>query len=90
MSVSEHVKPREFALPPTLAPRGLRRTEAAAYLGVSTSLFDDMVYKGVMPKPLRFGGRVFWDRHAIDRAMDQMTASASVDGPDDPWSFLSK
>lgn len=75
MSVSEHVKQRAFTLPPTLAPRGLRRTEAAAYLGVSVSLFDDMIHEGVMPKPLRFGGRVFWDRHAIDRALDQMMAA---------------
>jgi hypothetical protein len=36
-------------LPPSLPPRGLSRAEAAAYVGVSTSLFDIMVADGRMP-----------------------------------------
>jgi hypothetical protein len=35
-------------LPPSLAPRGLSRSEAAAYIGVSPNLFDAMVKDGRM------------------------------------------
>jgi hypothetical protein len=46
LSNNEMTKARHSALPPTLAPRGLRRTEAAAYIGMSPSLFDRMVAAG--------------------------------------------
>ena len=59
---------RQIALPPSLAPRGLRRVEAAAYIGVSPSLFDGMITDGLMPKPKRVRGRVIWDRVQLDEA----------------------
>jgi predicted DNA-binding transcriptional regulator AlpA len=59
-------KPRDVVLPPSLAPRGLRRVEAAAYIGVSPTLFDWMIAQGTMPKPKRVGGRVIWDRLLLD------------------------
>ena len=40
-------------LPPSLAPRGLSLVQAAAYIGVSPSLFDEMVRDGRMPKAKR-------------------------------------
>lgn len=61
-------KSREIVLPPSLPPRGLRRTEAAAYIGVSVSMFDWMIAQGLMPKPKRVGGRVIWDRLKVDEA----------------------
>ena len=57
-------KPREFVLP--FPPRGLRRVEAARYVGVSPSTFDWMIGEGIMPKPKRVGARVIWDRHSLD------------------------
>lgn len=55
-----------------LAPRGLDRLEAAAYVGVSATTFDGLVLDGRMPKGKRVGdperGRVVWDRHALDAA----------------------
>jgi predicted DNA-binding transcriptional regulator AlpA len=51
-------------------PRGLRRTLAAAYIGVSQSLWDEMVSSGQMPKPKRIHGRTVWDKVAVDRAFD--------------------
>jgi predicted DNA-binding transcriptional regulator AlpA len=51
-------------------PRGLRRTLAAEYIGVSLSLWDKMVAEGEMPKPKRIHGRTIWDRIAVDRAFD--------------------
>lgn len=57
-------------LPPSLAPRGLSRTEAAAYIGVSASLFDVMVGDGRMPGPKRINARTVWDRRKLDAAFD--------------------
>jgi predicted DNA-binding transcriptional regulator AlpA len=51
-------------------PRGLRRTLAAAYIGVGQNLFDAMVAEGSMPKPKRIHGRTIWDKVAVDRAFD--------------------
>lgn len=70
-------------LPVSLAPRGLCRHEAAAYIGVSPSLFDEMVGDGRMPKPKRINRRTVWDRHRLDRAFD---ALPDEDGrADDVW-----
>lgn len=62
-------------------PRGLRRTLAAAYVGVSLPMFDKMVIEGNMPKPKRVYGRTIWDKVAVDRAFDLMdggTATAAT------------
>lgn len=53
-------------LPPSLPPLGLSRVEAAAYIGVSPSMFDLMVKDGRMPGPKRIGGRVVWDRKKVE------------------------
>lgn len=53
-------------LPPSLPPLGLSRVEAAAYIGVSASMFDQMVKDGRMPGPKRINGRVVWDRKRVE------------------------
>jgi predicted DNA-binding transcriptional regulator AlpA len=70
------------------APRGLDRDEAARYIGVGCTLFDEMVKDGRMPRPKRINSRVVWDRLRLDAAfsdlpddrranpLDQMLASA--------------
>ena len=72
---------RAAALPLSLPPRGLSRTEAAAYIGVSPTLFDAMVADGRMPGPKRINSRTVWDRLKLDAAFDAL--------PDDsdrnPW-----
>lgn len=69
-------------LPPSLPPRGLSRVQAAAYIGVSPSLFDAMVNDGRMPKPTRINARTVWDRFKIDQAFSEL----SNDGDDgNPW-----
>lgn len=55
-------------LPASLAPRGLSRVQAAAYVGVSPSLFDEMVADGRMPGPKRINARTVWDRTQVDEA----------------------
>jgi len=51
-----------------ISPRGLSRVQAAAYCGVSPSLFDRMVRDRLMPRPVRVYGRVLWDRTSLDDA----------------------
>ena len=60
-------------------PRGLRRGLAAEYIGVSLSLFDNLVLEGQMPKPKRIHGRTIWDRVAVDRAFDLLDGGSPRD-----------
>jgi excisionase family DNA binding protein len=63
---------RREVLPPNLAPRGLSRAEAAAYVGVSVGTFTLMVGDGRMPPPKVIGTRLVWDRLALDRAFAEL------------------
>ncbi len=74
---------RENILPTSLPPRGLSRVQAAAYIGVSPSLFDQMVLDGRMPKPVRINARTVWDRLQLDEAFAALSDSHR-DG-DGPW-----
>jgi predicted DNA-binding transcriptional regulator AlpA len=56
-----------------LQPRGLRKPRAAAYVGVSETLFDTGVKNGLMPKPFKLGGVTLWDRHQLDLALDALS-----------------
>lgn len=63
-------------------PRLLSREEAARYVGTSPVTFDQEVQAGIWPAPLRrgpHGGRLTWDRLALDRAADR--ASGLVETP---------
>ena len=59
-------------LPAALAPRGLSRVEAAAYIGVSPTKFDELVRDGRMPKPKRIDARTIWDRKQVDVAFEAL------------------
>lgn len=57
-----------------LAPRrGLNRVEAAIYVGVSPSKFDQMVADERMPRPKKIDCRKVWDIRALDLAFDELT-----------------
>ena len=60
---------------------GLSRVRAAAYVGVGTSKFDEMVKDGRMPKPKRIDGRTVWDKQEIDVAFDDLPS----EGDPNPW-----
>ncbi len=47
---------------------GLSRDQAAFRVGVSGTLFDQMIHDGRMPKPKKINGRRVWDREAVDLA----------------------
>ena len=68
-------------LPPSLAPRGLSRVQSAAYVGVGSTLFDQMVADGRMPAPKRVNSKTIWDRRALDEAFAGLP---SEDGAN-PW-----
>lgn len=53
-------------------PRGLRREEAAHYIGVSPSKFDQMVADGRMPAPKEVDNCRVWDRLALDAAFEDL------------------
>ena len=46
--------------------------EAARYVGVGATKFDEMVADGRMPRPKRVDGRVIWDRHRIEAAFSDL------------------
>jgi excisionase family DNA binding protein len=52
--------------------RGLSRDEAAMYIGISASKFDELVRDGRMPVPKRIDGRKVWDVHQLDLAFDEL------------------
>jgi predicted DNA-binding transcriptional regulator AlpA len=63
---------KQFVLPANLPPRGLNQAEAAAYIGVGTTLFDDMVNDGRMPCPKQINRRRVWDRLKLDIAFEAL------------------
>lgn len=64
--------------------RGLRREEAATYLGLSPSMFDLMVSDGRLPKPLKFGSASVWDMRLLDRQFDE----PGDGGNDNEWNSI--
>lgn len=69
-----------------LEPRGLSREQAAAYVGVSPTLFDQLVASGQMPAPRRINSRSVWDRRDIDSAFDRLPQDSAGDpAGDDIW-----
>lgn len=77
------MRDRENILPTSLPPRGLSRVQSAAYIGVSPTLFDQMVDDGRMPKPTRINARTVWDRLKLDEAFAAL--SDDERGSGDPW-----
>jgi predicted DNA-binding transcriptional regulator AlpA len=60
--------------------RGLSRTDAANYVGVGPSKFDELVADGRMPPPRRIDGRKVWDVRELDISFEDL--------PHDPGTAL--
>jgi excisionase family DNA binding protein len=57
---------------PPWTPRGMSRDEAARYVGIGVTLFDEMVRDGRMPGPKSVNSRKLWDRHQLDEAFNNL------------------
>ena len=75
---------RTSVLPVSLPPRGLSRAQAAEYIGVSTTKFDEMIADGRMPPPKRIDARVVWDRVKVDAAFSALPEDEEHSGG---WHF---
>lgn len=78
-------------LPASLPPRGLSRLQAAEYIGIGATKFDEMVLDGRMPRPKRIDGRTVWDRDKLDErfaALDEDEASDDAASKTNPWDKL--
>lgn len=65
--------------------RGLRRPEAAMYIGVSPSLFDQLVQGGTMPQPFNIRSCRLWDIHDLDEAFDALKSERNETDEVDDW-----
>lgn len=52
--------------------RGYSRVEAAAYVGISPTKFDQLVADGRMPKAKQVDGRKVWDIRELDPAFEEL------------------
>jgi hypothetical protein len=76
--------PKRSRLPAGISARLVEREAAAEFLGIGVSLLDDQVRKGILPEPIRFGGRKLYDLNAINKRLDQLGGiSESQPGDDD-------
>lgn len=68
---------RNAVLPPT--SRGLSRVEAAKYIGVSATKFDEMVRDSRMPAAKKVDGRRVWDRHQLDASFEALPGDGDIE-----------
>jgi len=61
--------------PPTR--RGLSRMEAAQYIGISPTKFDELIADSRMPRPKKIDGRRVWDLRKLDNAFEQIDPTDS-------------
>ena len=58
--------------------RGLRREEAALYIGLKPTKFDQLVREKRLPEPVRIDGCVVWDVKKLDAAFDELSDPRNV------------
>ena len=63
---------RRARLDTTIAPRGLRLPDAAAYVGMGETKFTQLVESGFLPPARKIDGIRLWDRRALDRRLDEI------------------
>ncbi len=63
--------------------RGLRRAEAAVYIGISPTKFDELVETGRLPHPKRIDRVAVWDVRKLDHAFDALPGDDIDVG--NPW-----
>lgn len=71
-----------------IVPRGLRRAEAARYLGISPTHFDKQVRVGNIPAPLQLFGVNVWDRAVLDAMFNGPSGAVQNDNINE-WDSVS-
>lgn len=66
--------------------RGLGRDEAAVYVGVSPTYFDQLVAWKIMPQPKELGTRLVWDVDELDLAFRSLPSKGEAPIAVDSWS----
>lgn len=56
-------------------PRGLSREQAARYIGIGVTFFDQLVADKRMPPPKIINSRKVWDRLDLDEAFRELPYS---------------
>ena len=72
--------PRARLDPVQLLPRGLSAEEAARYIGVGQTKFQELVLAGRMPRARVIDGRRVYDRYALDQAFSDLPEDLGVAG----------
>ncbi|MHA6687713.1 hypothetical protein [Mesorhizobium sp. A556] len=81
-------KPRRAPLPDSLPPIGINREQAAAFIGISASLFDQLVHAGKMPDARVIASRLVWDVSEIEeafRAIPHRSEKVGIIEDVNPW-----
>lgn len=63
-------------LPDSLPPVGISREQAAAFIGISSTLFDRLVHEGMMPDGRKIFGRIVWDVAEVVQAFRALPHSS--------------
>ena len=74
----------------SVAPRGLSRAQAAAYIGVGVTKFGEMVLDGRMPRAKRIDRREVWDIRKLDDAFEALPDESESNPWDVRCGFVSK
>ena len=69
------------------APLGLSREGAAQHIGIGTTLFDEMVADGRMPRPKCMNSRRVWSRVAVELSFSELPDDGSAND-DNPWDSI--
>lgn len=70
--------------PPLFPPIGMSLDEAARHINVGVTTFQAMVDDGRMPKPVKVGRRLIWNRYRVNAAFTALE-DAAADAADDDW-----
>jgi excisionase family DNA binding protein len=68
-----------------ISRRGLSRVEAAEYIGISPSKFDELIADGRMPGARRIDGRKIWDVRELDLCFDDLPRDDSAPSIGNSW-----
>lgn len=71
--------------------RGRSREEAAQYIGVGVTKFDEMVLDGRMPQPYVIDNRLVWCVYELDQYFERLPKRKDRGGAAnsaDPWSKM--